>query len=394
MRAAIYVRVSTDEQAKEGYSIEAQINTLTLYAHSYSYQVVNIYKDEGISGKSNERPGLKAMLRDAGNKQFDIVLVWKISRLSRNLRSLLNIVDALDELEISFISQSETFNTSTPVGRMTLQILGSIAEFERNTIIENVKLGLEEKAKRGEWLGGRVYGYKSLNKELVVDKEQAKVVREIYELYNKNFSISKIAHILYNKGYKTLNDKDFLPSTVYRILTNPIYSGYLRHGISNSKEYRTVKGTHASIISENVYKKTLNKINKTKKIVRHSRQFLLSGILKCPLCGSNLVGYATKNYRYYRCGKYHNYGKKYCKGFLINAQTIEKNVLAYIVPELKKPSIHKKIYDILKISEIFDENFATDFYNLDIEKKISILRYMIDSIVLSKEKTIQSIIII
>lgn len=386
-RATIYVRVSTEEQAREGYSIDAQINTLQTYAGLYNYEIVKIYRDEGISGKSIERPALQEMLSDARNKTFDVLLVWKISRLSRNLRSLLNIVDMLDNLGISFISQSETFNTSTPVGRMTLQILGSIAEFERNTIIENVKLGLAEKAKRGEWLGGRVYGYYSKNKKLHLNPEQARIVEEIFMRFIKGESIYNITQYLRKIRSKTINDKNFDVGSVRRILGNPIYIGKLSH----KNEKFLVQGIHEPIIKETDFQKVQERLKKDAKKVRCSNEFILSGLLKCPICRGNMVRYMSNGYRYYRCGKYHNYGKNSCRGYLIRAEKVETDILDEIKALLKKSEVQKELYDKFNLTEVFDKDFAEKFNNMDKKVIKDVLKYLICKIELTEKKSVKSI---
>ncbi len=390
MKTAIYVRVSTEEQAKEGYSISAQINLLAEYAKLNNFEIYNIYKDEGLSGRTNNRPALNQMLNDAKNKSFDVVLVWKISRLSRNLKNLLNIVDILECLGISFISQSETFNTLNPIGKMTLQILGSIAEFERNTIVDNIKLGLNEKAKRGEWLGGRVFGYKSENKKLVVDNKQAKIIKEIFNQYNQSHSLYKVTKNINKKGYKTNNNKEFTQTSIYRILSNPIYIGYLRHN-TNKDNFYLIKGKHKAIISKKMYF-AIQKSFPLKRVRNHVSEYILSGLLKCPYCQSNLFRYKTSKYRYYRCGTYHNHGKDKCKGFLINADYIEEEIFERIKKIIKNPSVTKYIYDILKISDVFEDDFSERIKELECEKQRDIIRLLISEIYVGEDKKVKGFV--
>ena len=132
MKTAIYTRVSTEEQAKEGYSLEVQREHLEAFAKQKGYEIFKVYSDEGISGYVLERPALKKLIEDAKYKEFDLVLVYKIDRFSRNLKDLLNLADELSCYGIGFKSATEAFDTSTSAGRMMLQQLGSFAEFERN----------------------------------------------------------------------------------------------------------------------------------------------------------------------------------------------------------------------------------------------------------------------
>jgi len=148
---AIYVRVSTEEQADEGFSIQGQLELLRNYAKANRYLIYNEYVDEGISGKSiTNRPQLNKLLSDARKRLFDEVVVWKISRISRTQLDLLQIVDELSKLGISFRSDSEKFETETAHGKLMFQLMGSFAEFERNQIVDNVKMGMKQRALQGK----------------------------------------------------------------------------------------------------------------------------------------------------------------------------------------------------------------------------------------------------
>lgn len=174
-KVAIYARVSTEEQAKEGYSITAQLQTHRQYAQLYNWEVVEEYVDEGISGKSIKgRPAMKRLIDDVEINKFDAVLVWKISRLSRNMLDTLVILDKFEKYDVKFISYSENFDTGNPIGRLVLQIMASIAEMERNTLSENVKLGMKQRALEGQWNGGSVFGYDTVEKQLVINHKEAR----------------------------------------------------------------------------------------------------------------------------------------------------------------------------------------------------------------------------
>src|SRR5690606_23504565 len=181
-KVAIYARVSTEEQAKEGYSITAQLQTLRQYAQLYNWEVVEEYVDEGISGKSIKgRPAMKRLIDDVEINKFDAVLVWKISRLSRNMLDTLVILDKFEKYDVKFISYSENFDTGTPIGRLVLQIMASIAEMERNTLSENVKLSMKQRALEGQWNGGVVFGYDTVKKELVISEKERSEERRVGE---------------------------------------------------------------------------------------------------------------------------------------------------------------------------------------------------------------------
>lgn len=193
-RVAIYARVSTTEQAEEGYSIDEQERLLTEWCERNGYIVHEVYADRGISGKSiTNRPALVQLLDDAKHKKFDVVLVWKTNRLARNILDLLKIVEVFEQSYISFRSYTESLETETSSGKLQFHMMAAIAEFERNTISENVKMGMLARAREGKWNGGRVLGYdledisnqgdKRKHTKLVINEKEAKTVKRIFELY-------------------------------------------------------------------------------------------------------------------------------------------------------------------------------------------------------------------
>ena len=155
MRVSIYIRVSTEDQAKEGYSLEVQKEYLEAFAKREGYEIFKVYCDDGISAYSTRRPALQELLTDAKAKKFELVLVYKIDRFSRNLKDLLNLVDELFVCDVAFKSATEPFDTSTSAGKLMFQQLGSFAEFERNRIAERVFPGMIKGVQLGNWQGAR-----------------------------------------------------------------------------------------------------------------------------------------------------------------------------------------------------------------------------------------------
>ncbi|HEY9061584.1 MAG TPA: recombinase family protein [Pseudobacteroides sp.] len=344
--AALYVRVSTEEQAKEGYSIQAQTEVLTQYCKLYNIEIFKAYRDLGISGKTiGERPGLAELLDDTDKGCFNFVIVWKISRLSRSLKDLMILVDRFESKGISFISYSEKFDTSTPVGRMTLQILGSIAEFERNTIIENVRLGLRQRAKEGKWTGNHVLGYDNIDKKIIINESEAELVKQIYKMYiEENMGFRKIADTLNKEGYQTKRKGLFGHDYIRRILTNPVYKGLVRHQLRCGNEYYEVRGIHEPIISEEIFSHAQEKVKNRIRIRSNANKVhILAGLLKCRKCGSNMIGSLSKThgreYRYYKCGKYHRQGTAACTSNLINAEQIEGEIFKRVGEIVRNPMI-------------------------------------------------------
>lgn len=180
MLVAIYLRVSTEDQAKEGYSLELQRDYLEAFAEREGVEAPKIYQDDGISGYSTERPALKELLKDAKEKKFDLVLIYKIDRFSRNLKDLLNLVDELFSYGVGFKSATEPFDTTTSAGKLMFQQLGSFAEFERNRIAERVFPGMVKGVQQGDWQGARYspYGYRYNKDEgLLLEDDKLKTSR-------------------------------------------------------------------------------------------------------------------------------------------------------------------------------------------------------------------------
>lgn len=373
---AIYARVSTEEQAEEGYSIQAQLDTLRQYAKQNRYIVSKEYKDEGISGKSiQNRPQLQQLLRDAKQGLFQEVIVWKINRISRNQLDLLTIVDELQKHGVSFRSFTENFETETPMGRFALQMMGSVAELERNTIVDNVKMGMKQRAKQGKWNGGKVLGYESVEVEgskfrkrketqLVIVESEATLVRMIFEKYASGKGIKAIANELNHLGYKTKWGKPFSVVAVKDILNNPLYVGKIRFNKQENWTVKRRKGTNASpiladgehepIISEELWN-TVQAMYKTKSEkpaqVFHG-SFPFTGVMRCPMCGHGMVAQrATRKNKngeikytlYYQCGQFANKGSAVCRANSVRADYAEEEILARIEKIVNQPQITEDV---------------------------------------------------
>lgn len=358
MRVALYVRVSTDGQVQDGFSIDAQIEQLKKFSVSEKYSVVEIYKDEGISGKNiKNRPGFKRMMKDAENNLFDKLLIWNISRLSRDyVDSVLTCKILKEDYGIIVHSVSDNTEYSNPSNQLSMHIQSSVAQFGRSKIIENVKLGMNQRAKEGKWNGGRMLGYKSVNKRLVIVEDEAKIVRKIFSLYVSGKGYKATAHQLTLAGYKTKNGKSFSTGSVRTIIINNVYAGYIKYNSEKGKnsEPIIVEGKHEAIIEKEIWEraKAINKMKSKKSSRIHDGEFLLTGILKCPECGHGMVSQRNKNtngtyIRYYICGQCHNKCAAVCKSNLVRADYAEEYVLDHMSLYLKTPANVKKLCDIL-----------------------------------------------
>jgi site-specific DNA recombinase len=358
-RAAIYARVSTDEQAREGFSVAAQIDDLHKYASIHNMDVVHEYVDEGVSGKSiSGRPQMKQLLSDAKNQKFDVVLVYKIDRLSRNLRDALEISDELQQSEVKLISLTESFDTSTPMGMMVFQLMGSFAELERKTIVNRVKSGMTQRAKEGKFNGGVCLGYVSKDKKLIINDDEAIIVKEIFKLSEQGLGYKAIVNRINEKGYKTKRGKQFSISGVKQILDNPMYIGKIsfnknenwneKRRKGKNPDYILVDGEHEPIITLEQWDKVQSiRKNRSYKPTRSHEPYILSRIIKCPMCGSGMVPGRSKvrglSYRYYVCGEHHNKGKTACGANSIRADVAEKEVMEQISKLVSDSIVLKKI---------------------------------------------------
>ena len=360
---AIYCRVSTEEQSENGYSIDEQERLLEEWCKKMGYVIYKCYSDRGISGKNiKDRPALKELLSDAKAGKFDMVISWKINRVSRKLEDVLKIVNLLEKNNITFKSYSEPFETDTPAGRMQFQMMALIGEFERGTIAQNVKMGMIAKAKSGNWCGGRVLGYdlvpnnspeeeKKGKNKLEINEKEAEIVRFIFNEYSKGKGYKAITNQINKLGYKTKKGNDFSVGSIRDILTNPVYIGEIRYNVrQNWSEKRRrninpnpirVKGKHEAIIDRELWDKVqlILESKKGKPSRIYDGEYPLTGILRCPKCGAGMVISRTTNtladgskkrIAYYCCGNWKNKGTSVCNSNTIRVDKANEYVFKKI----------------------------------------------------------------
>jgi len=288
--------VSSQEQAIEGVSIDAQVAALRAYAKSQGWEVADEYVDGGFSGGTDERPALKRLLIDAKQSRFNVLAVCKLDRFFRNIRLLLNHLHGLDKMGIKFVSTQEGMDTSTPYGIFAMQIMGVIAEFERGRIGERVKDSRRYLISGGNWPGGRtIYGYRWLNGERKweVVPEEAETVRRIYDLYvNGRMGIEYIAATLNKDGVRTRDGVHWRFSTVRAVLVHPGYKG--RHQIGIPMPV---------IIDEDAWQLAQQRREDARSVLADPKGWLLQGMCFCGQCGHVLKCMHKKpeEPRYYAC---------------------------------------------------------------------------------------------
>lgn len=259
----------------------------------------------------------------------------------------LTLLDKFEDYGIKFISYSENFDTGSPIGRLVVQLMASLAEMERKTLAENVKLGMKFRASEGHWNGGVVFGYDNIEKELVINQNEAKIVQLIYQLYANGKGLKAIANHLNKVGYRTKRNRLFSINGIAQILDNTTYNGkisWLKVENWDSKRRRgknpnpiLVKGQHEAIISDELWSIVQSRRkSKSFKQRQSSEPFLLSSILRCPDCSQGMVPATTTHkqkdgtktkYRYYVCSNYHNKGSSACKANSVRAFEAENEVI-------------------------------------------------------------------
>jgi site-specific DNA recombinase len=332
MRVATYTRISTDEE-HQPYSLEAQETRLDAYIRSQEgWQLSRRYTDQ-MSGSTLDRPALARALADARLHRYDLLLVYRVDRLSRSVRGLAQLLEELDQVGVHFRSATEPFDTGTAAGRMMVQMLGVFAEFERATLVDRVIAGMERKAARGEWLGGHApYGYRidSETSLLMPCAPEAPVVPLIFDRYlKKRQGARAIAAWLNEHGYRSRPGRVWGHVGVLKVLRNAAYIGQINfRGVSHA-------APHPPLVDPATFDATQRLLDLRGEGCTNRRSnttdYLLSGLVTCARCGSRYVGTAahgrTSRYRYYTCFSRNRYGRHGCQSDRLPADKLDKAVL-------------------------------------------------------------------
>ena len=306
MIVGIYTRVSTQEQAKEGYSLGEQEERLKSYCNARGWTVGKVYTDGGFSGGNMDRPALQQMIRDVKNNKVELVLVYKLDRLSRSQKDTLELIeDVFLKHNVDFVSMNENFDTSTPFGRAMIGILSVFAQLEREQIKERLSVGRVGRAKEGYYHGGGrlPIGYDYIDGKLEINEYEAMQVRELYDLFLKGRSINSI-RIEFSKKYTNRYGNWRTNNSVHSCLTTPIYYGMISF---NGELY---KGKHKPLVSKEMFDRVQDRLKELSKQNPNSKtsfkpNYLLTGLVWCAKCGARYGGKVSGNkydkHRYYRC---------------------------------------------------------------------------------------------
>ncbi|HEV2293855.1 MAG TPA: recombinase family protein [Tepidisphaeraceae bacterium] len=355
IRCAIYTRKSTEEGLEQEFnSLDAQRESGEAYIAAQKHEgwtcIPDKYDDGGWSGGNMERPALKRLLTDIEAGRVDCVVVYKVDRLSRSLMDFARIMQVFDANKVSFVSVTQAFNTTHSMGRLTLNILLSFAQFEREIISERTRDKIAAARRKGKWSGGKpLLGYDILSlptgAKLVVNEDEAHRVRQIYELYLKHHALIPTLKEITSRGWTNKRwitrkggdwgGKPFDKGTLYKLLTSPTYAGMVAY------HDEVHPGEHTAIVDKAVWEKVQAVLSRNGNTggapVRNKYGALLKGLISCACCRCSMIptytskgGAGGKRYRYYVCLQAQKQGWHSCPSKSVPAGQIEQFVVEQI----------------------------------------------------------------
>ena len=381
-KVACYVRVSTQEQAKEGYSIGEQMERLQDYCKAMRWEVLKIYTDPGYSGGDTNRPGLKEMIKDVEAGLVEKVVVYKLDRLSRSQLDTLYLIEKVFLTNnTDFVSMSENFDTSTPFGRAMIGILAVFAQLEREQIKERMGMGKEARAKDGKWHGGSTppigYDYDAATEELIINEYEAMQINEVYDMFLNGTPLRTIERMFTEKGY-THKHGTWTPTCMRRVMRNKTNIGYIKH------RDQWYPGEQEPIVSDEKFYAAVRLLDnradqyKLAGVKPGAQTTYLGGILICKHCGgkySKTGGYIRKGRQtrtYYSC-----YSRcKKVKAMVKDPNCQNKNWLMNELDGLVFAEIRKLALDPDYIHKLMKEHEK----NSDTGEKLAILQKEVDKL--------------
>jgi site-specific DNA recombinase len=346
-RCAIYTRKSTAVGLDQDFnSLDAQREACTAYIKAQPgwTLVKERYDDGGFTGANIERPAFQRLLNDLDAGKVDVVVVYKVDRLSRSLLDFAKLMERFGRAGASFVSVTQNFSTADAMGRLTLNMLMSFAEFEREMIGERTRDKIAAARRKGKWTGGPIpLGYTVKDKRLVVNETEAGLVREIFDLYLEQRSALAVARILNERRLSSTHLREengtvhatrpWANADIFRLIRTPIYAGYIR---SHGELY---DGEHEAIVNRETFARTQALLDRaSRKVNDPSRNpnYILRGILRCACCGSAFTPASSRRgrtvYRYYRCLKRDKQGSQACPSSPLPADAIE----TYVIERLRE----------------------------------------------------------
>jgi len=393
---AVYTRKSSEEGLDQSFnSLDAQREACLAYITSQKAEgwaaVKAVYDDGGFSGGNIERPGLKKLLEDIKAGKVNIIVVYKIDRLTRSLMDFAKLVELFDQHQVTFVSVTQSFNTTTSMGRLTLNVLLSFAQFEREVTGERIRDKIAASKKKGMWMGGNVpLGYDLKDRNLIINEKEEALVQKIFKSYLKIGSVIQLKELLDRDGDKTKSGNSFTRGMLYFLLANPLYIGKIKH---KTKVY---DGSHKSIISEDIWiavqKSLADKAATPRGQKKPFQEHLLRGLLfddKSVIYSPVFTNKNGQRYRYYVSqNKIQQREMPTAPSLRIPAQEIEKFI---------EKVARREVKDTLKLSEMLALDHEQDHEVIqgmvkvlaDIPAEVLIKRIIGKIIVRKDEITIQ-----
>lgn len=347
-KTALYIRVSTDAQYEEGYSVDAQRQKLEQYCKLKDITDYDFYIDGGWSGSNIDRPEMKRLIEDIVQNKVSAVIVYKLDRLSRSQKDTIFLLeDIFSPNNCDFVSLNENFDTTTPYGKAMIGILSVFAQLERENIRERTRMGMYERVKSGLWMGGgRVpfgYSYDS-NKDILVPNEHAEEVRQIYDLYLQGYSTTQLANMFDVAGDRHITN----------ILDRITYLGKINF------RGEILEGQHEAIIDEETWEKVQRERQKRSKKNAITSSYLLTGLIYCGKCGAKM--------------RYQKWGRGKVKIYCYSQQSSKPNLIKDInCDNLRFDSCE---LENLVIQDLFERTENILATNKDIDVKTSALQVL------------------
>jgi site-specific DNA recombinase len=376
IRCAIYTPKSTEEGLDQDFnSLHAQREAAEAYVVSQKHLgwtlVPTHYDDGGFTGANLDRPALQQLLEDIDAHRVDVIVVYKVDRLSRSLLDFARLVDRFDQHSVSFVSVTQQFNTTSSLGRLTLNILLSFAQLEREIIGERTRDKMSAARRKGKWVGGMpVLGYDIVagGGRLIVNDKESRRVQDIFALFAEHRSLSAVVAELAQRRWKTKSwtsqngrahaGRDFAKASLRRLLTNAIYAGKVEH------RGAIYAGEQPSIVESSVWQEVNTELRAGPRTVtaatRVPQNALLAGLLICKSCQKPMVSTYTakpgRRYRYYVCKSVRQNGWSSCPTKSVAARMIEDSVL----DQLRTALCDSATRDQLNVAEALWQSFDQD----------------------------------
>lgn len=358
--AGIYIRVSTFDQAREGFSLREQEERLKEFCKFKRYNIYKVYQDAGISAKNDKRPAYQEMIEDVKKGNINVIVALKLDRLTRSVYDIEKLMKFVNDYECDIDCMADESNTTTSNGRMVMRIMTSVSQNEIEKCSERTKFGMAGAIKNGHIPNRTGLGFKRENKKLVPDPLTKDIIVRIFDLYLEGKSHQAIANI-YNKE-KVLGKTNWYDSTIQKILSNELYKGDYVNG-KRTKHPTYYENVIEPIVSKEKWKSCQYQKLRNARHYERTAIYLFTNKLKCSKCGNFLGGHATtktngKKYYYYKCNT--------CKTYF-NEIDIEKELKAFMLELSKQDDLINNYYTPFIKSKLEDktEDYKKEIKDLD-----------------------------